>query len=143
MSRNRLSETGDEGAGPSQHIDDSISEAEITKKLAKKFNRQPTLMDVLTFTYTKDHDGTQTGEQPTINELQLYLEVVGGEKKRKVYGIGLQSDIFYNRTHGVSASTEPHQLSRRHVSRRFRIYGLSFKRNSSKYHNLYCSSSSS
>ena len=30
-----------------------------------------------------------------IDEVALYLEAVGGEKKRKVYGIGSQASQFY------------------------------------------------
>ncbi|KDP46939.1 hypothetical protein JCGZ_08927 [Jatropha curcas] len=51
-----LNEMSGEGAGPSRHTDGSISAAEITKKLVKKLNRQPTSMEVFTFTYTKDYD---------------------------------------------------------------------------------------
>ncbi|KDP34812.1 hypothetical protein JCGZ_11174 [Jatropha curcas] len=80
VSRNKLNEMSGEGAGPSRHTDGSISAAEITEKLA------------------------QTDEQPMIDELQLYLEAAGDEKKRKVYGIGSQADIFYTRMHRVSMS---------------------------------------
>ncbi|KDP29946.1 hypothetical protein JCGZ_18515 [Jatropha curcas] len=125
-SHNRLSEMGGEGTGPSRHTGSSISAIEIIEK--SNLNRQPTPMEVFTFTHTKNHDGVtfidrraklvrdnyttgkerviashaQTGEHPTIDQLQPYLEAAGGKKKRKMYRIGSQSDIFYSRMHGFN-----------------------------------------
>ncbi|KDP23122.1 hypothetical protein JCGZ_00547 [Jatropha curcas] len=105
---------GGEGAGLSRHTDSSISTAEITEKLAKKLNRQPTPMEVFTFTHTKNHDGftfidrraklfrAQTGKHPTIDQLQLYLKAARGVKKRKWYRIGSQLDILYPHAWGFS-----------------------------------------
>ncbi|KDP31586.1 hypothetical protein JCGZ_14811 [Jatropha curcas] len=84
---------GGEGASPSQHIGGSISATEITEKLAKKLNHQPTPMKVFTFIHIKDHDG--------ITFIDRHAELV-----RRV---------------------GPNQLSRTHVSRRFRIYEFSFR----------------
>ncbi|KDP37511.1 hypothetical protein JCGZ_05950 [Jatropha curcas] len=78
-------------------------------------------MEMFTYTRKKDHDGntcidrrvlgvnencsiacecvisSQAGSEaePRIDELSLYLEAAGGEKKRKVYGIGSQASQFY------------------------------------------------
>ncbi|KDP42380.1 hypothetical protein JCGZ_02841 [Jatropha curcas] len=101
--KQRLSETGGEGVGLSRHTGGSISTTETTEKLAKKLNRQPTPMEVFTFTHTKDHDGVTFIDRHA-ELIRLYLEAAGGEKKRKVYKIGSQPDIFYSYTHGVSAS---------------------------------------
>ncbi|KDP25885.1 hypothetical protein JCGZ_23730 [Jatropha curcas] len=50
------SETGGDGAGPSRHIGGSISATETSQLLAEKYSREPTPMEVFTYTHTKDHD---------------------------------------------------------------------------------------
>ncbi|XP_037492660.1 uncharacterized protein LOC119369853 [Jatropha curcas] len=62
FARNRQSETGDDGAGPSRRTGGSISAIETSRLLV----------------------GSEA--ESRIDELALYLEAVGGEKKRKVYG---------------------------------------------------------
>ncbi|KDP37527.1 hypothetical protein JCGZ_05966 [Jatropha curcas] len=89
---------------------------------AGKLDREPTPIEVFTYTHTKDHDlntfvdrravsvnenyttarerivTSQTDEseaESRIDEVTLYLEAVGDEKKRKVYGIGSQASQFY------------------------------------------------
>ncbi|KDP47187.1 hypothetical protein JCGZ_25696 [Jatropha curcas] len=44
-----------------------------------------------------------------IDEVALYLEAIGGEKKRKVYGIGSQASQFYygSASHASAASAGP------------------------------------
>ncbi|KDP22718.1 hypothetical protein JCGZ_01820 [Jatropha curcas] len=93
-------------------------------------------MEVFTYTPTKDHDRntfvdrralsvnenyttarerivtSQTDEseaESRIDEVALYLEAVGGEKKRKVYGIGSQASQFYtgSAAHASTASAAP------------------------------------
>ncbi|KDP42024.1 hypothetical protein JCGZ_03087 [Jatropha curcas] len=54
--KGQLNEMGGEGVGQSRHTDGTIATVEITEKLAKKLNRQPSPMEVFTFTHTKDHD---------------------------------------------------------------------------------------
>ena len=39
-----------------------------------------------------DNDSSQASR---INEAQLYFEAVGGEKKRRVYGLGSQASVFF------------------------------------------------
>ncbi|KDP34343.1 hypothetical protein JCGZ_11226 [Jatropha curcas] len=55
---------------------------------------------------------SQTDEseaESRIDKLSLYLEAVGGEKKRKVYGIGSQASQFYtgSAAHASTASAAP------------------------------------
>ncbi|KDP30388.1 hypothetical protein JCGZ_17117 [Jatropha curcas] len=55
---------------------------------------------------------SQTDEseaESRIDEVALYLEAVGGEKKRKVYGIGSQASQFYygSAAHASTASAGP------------------------------------
>ncbi|XP_039121601.1 uncharacterized protein LOC120258302 [Dioscorea cayenensis subsp. rotundata] len=35
------------------------------------------------------------GEPPIVDEAAVYYEAVGGEKKRRVYGVGSQGSVFY------------------------------------------------
>ncbi|KDP28951.1 hypothetical protein JCGZ_19514 [Jatropha curcas] len=122
FAQNRRSETGGDGAGPSRHTGGSISTIETARLLARKLGHEPIPMEVFTYTHTKDHDRntfvdrralsvnenyttarerivtSQTDEseaESRIDEVALYLEAVGGEKKRKVYGIGSQASQFY------------------------------------------------
>ncbi|KDP46668.1 hypothetical protein JCGZ_10977 [Jatropha curcas] len=113
FARNRRSETTDDEAGPSRHTGGSISAIETSRLLAENNGREPTSMEVFTYTHTKDYEGntfvdkralsvnenyrtarehvvsSRAGSkaESRINELALYLEAVGGEKKRKGYGI--------------------------------------------------------
>ncbi|KDP37474.1 hypothetical protein JCGZ_06914 [Jatropha curcas] len=51
------SETGSDGAGPSRHTDGSVSAIETSRLLAEKYGREPTPMEVFTYTHTQSHDG--------------------------------------------------------------------------------------
>ncbi|KDP27693.1 hypothetical protein JCGZ_19732 [Jatropha curcas] len=55
---------------------------------------------------------SQTDEseaESRIDQVELYLEAVGGEKKRKVYGIEFQASQFYygSASHASAASARP------------------------------------
>ncbi|KDP36469.1 hypothetical protein JCGZ_08599 [Jatropha curcas] len=88
-------------------VESSSASQSPTALEAKKYGREPTPMKVFTYTHTNDHDGSTfvdrhalgvnagSNAESRIDELALYLEVVGGEKKRKVYGIGSQASQFY------------------------------------------------
>ncbi|KDP22698.1 hypothetical protein JCGZ_02533 [Jatropha curcas] len=117
FARNKRSETSGDGAGPSQHTGRLRYAIETSRLLAKKYGREPTPMEVFTYTHIKDHDGntfvdkralgvnenysaarkrvisSQAGSkaESRIDELALDLEAVGGAKKRKVYGIRSQA----------------------------------------------------
>ncbi|KDP42671.1 hypothetical protein JCGZ_00175 [Jatropha curcas] len=111
FAQNRRSETGGDGAGPSRNTGGSISAIKTSRLLDEKLGREPTPIEVFTYTHTKDHDlntfvdrravsvnenyttarerivTSQTDESEAksrIDEVALYLEVVGGEKKRKL-----------------------------------------------------------
>ncbi|KDP37293.1 hypothetical protein JCGZ_06747 [Jatropha curcas] len=109
---------------------------EIVRSTAKKYGHEPTPMEVFTYTHTKDHDGntfvdkralgvneiystacervvsSQAGSEAEsrFDELALYLEVVGGERKRKVYGIRSQASQFYrsSASDASATSSRPH-----------------------------------
>ncbi|KDP46654.1 hypothetical protein JCGZ_10963 [Jatropha curcas] len=111
----------------------SISVIEIARLLAEKFGREPTPIEV--YTHTKDHDlntfvdrcavsvnenytiarerlvssQAESKVESTIDEIALYLEGIGGEKKRKVYGIGSQASQFYcgSASHASAGSAGP------------------------------------
>ncbi|KDP37862.1 hypothetical protein JCGZ_06014 [Jatropha curcas] len=131
-----FSETGGDGAGPSRHTGGSISAIETARLLAKQLGRGANPIEVFTYTHTKDHDlntfvdrravsvnenyttaqerlvSSQTDEskaESKIDEVALYLEAVGGEKKRKVYGIGSQAPQLYcgSAAHAFIASAGP------------------------------------
>ncbi|KDP37381.1 hypothetical protein JCGZ_06835 [Jatropha curcas] len=55
--KQQRSETDGDGSGPSRHTGGSISAIETSRALAKKHGREPTLMEVFTYTHTKGHDG--------------------------------------------------------------------------------------
>ncbi|XP_037492769.1 uncharacterized protein LOC110010152 [Jatropha curcas] len=119
--KQRHSETGGDGVGPSRHTGGSISAIETTRLLAKEFGREPTPIEVFTYTHTKDHDlntfvdrralsvnenyttarerivTSQTDESEAksrIDEVALYLQVVGGKKKRRYKASGLRHHSF-------------------------------------------------
>ncbi|XP_039128910.1 probable serine/threonine-protein kinase DDB_G0286481 [Dioscorea cayenensis subsp. rotundata] len=110
-------------AGPSCHTGGSISNVEHGKKLESKLGRKATPHELFLHTHTKKHDGetfvdlksktindkmltlkqhaistesasTNSGPTP-VDELALYIEAVGGEKKRRVYGLGSQASSYY------------------------------------------------
>ncbi|KDP36556.1 hypothetical protein JCGZ_08323 [Jatropha curcas] len=107
FAQKRRSETGGDGAGPSRHTGRSISTIETSRLLAEKYGREPTPMEVFTYTHTKDHDchtfvdrralgvNAESEVESIIDELALYLEAIAGEKKSKVYSIGSQASQFY------------------------------------------------
>ncbi|KDP35344.1 hypothetical protein JCGZ_10985 [Jatropha curcas] len=64
--------------------------------------------------YTTTHERLVSSQaksevESRIDEVTLYLEAVGGEKKRKAYGIGSQASQFYcgSASHAATASARP------------------------------------
>ncbi|KAJ9168405.1 hypothetical protein P3X46_019933 [Hevea brasiliensis] len=51
-------------------------------------------------------------DPPIVDEVALYYQVVGGEKKNRVYGIGSQASIFYPSSSHGSSSSHPIVLDR-------------------------------
>ncbi|KDP27122.1 hypothetical protein JCGZ_22031 [Jatropha curcas] len=126
FAQNRRSETGGDGAGPSRHTGGSISAIETARLLAKDLGREPTPIEVFTYTHTKDHDlktfvdrrvvsvNTDKSEaESRIDEVAFYLEAAGGEKKRKVVtsrpGKAILRGRFYcgSAAHASTASARP------------------------------------
>ena len=58
---------------------------------------------------------SQSGEDSTepveVNMSQLYLQAVGGEKKRRVYGLGSQASAFYPETFSSSSTTSRYDFT--------------------------------
>ncbi|KAJ9182522.1 hypothetical protein P3X46_006508 [Hevea brasiliensis] len=92
---NRCSEIGGVGAGISRHTGGSVSHATHADRMdaflaLKEQSSQP-------------QEGCN--DPPIVDEVALYYQVVGGEKKNRVYGIGSQASIFYpSSSHGSSST---------------------------------------
>ena len=50
-------------------------------------------------------------EPVKVNMSQLYLQAVGGEKKRRVYGLGSQASAFYPETFSSSSTTSRYDFA--------------------------------
>ena len=50
-------------------------------------------------------------EPVEVNMSQLYLQAVGGEKKRRVYGLGSQASAFYPETFSSSSTTSRYDFT--------------------------------
>ncbi|KDP23014.1 hypothetical protein JCGZ_01698 [Jatropha curcas] len=85
--------------------------------------RDPTPIEVFKYTHIKDHDletfvdrrAPENAKHATVDELQLYWEAVGVEKKRKVYRIGSQAAHYY--AHSSCAAERQLVDFREHVMR--------------------------
>ena len=55
-----------------------------------------------------EEDSTEPVE---VNMSQLYLQAVGGEKKRRVYGLGSQASTFYPETFSSSSTTSRYDFT--------------------------------
>ncbi|KAH0660953.1 hypothetical protein KY289_029701 [Solanum tuberosum] len=130
--RNRCSETGGLGTGPSKHTGGSRSTVEHTIKLAIELRRPPNSWDifkklhkrkdgsfvdakskcindkmevVLAAAISSSSDDSQEVQELDINN--LYFDVVGGEKKRRVYGLGSQGLALYQDQNSVTSRNLP------------------------------------
>ncbi|KDP42436.1 hypothetical protein JCGZ_00233 [Jatropha curcas] len=127
-SKNRLSETGGPGAGPSRHTGGSISYKVHAERLEAQLQRPPLPHELLEATHTRKKDGqfvdqksksayeailsrVQTESQPqdgscdpcSVDVAQIYLQEVGGVKKRQVYGLGSQASVLFGRSSASSS----------------------------------------
>ncbi|KDP37762.1 hypothetical protein JCGZ_06438 [Jatropha curcas] len=105
FAQNRRSETGGDGAGPSRHTGGSISTIKTTRLLMSQ-------LVIENYTTARERLVSSQAEseaQSRIDEVALYLEATGSEKKRKVYGIGSQASQFYSGSafHASVASAGP------------------------------------
>lgn len=130
--RNRCSETGGLGTGPSKHTGGSRSTVEHTIKLAIELRRPPNSWDifkklhkrkdgsfvdakskcindkmevVLAAAISSSSDDSQEVQELDINS--LYFDVVSGEKKRRVYGFGSQGLALYQDQNYVTSRNLP------------------------------------
>ncbi|KDP45091.1 hypothetical protein JCGZ_18533 [Jatropha curcas] len=118
---------------------------------AEKYDREPTPIEVFTSTHTKDHDlntfvdrravgvnenyttaleclvssQAESEAESRIDDVTLYLEAVGGEKKRKIYGIGSQASQFYcgsaSHASAASAGSQPEHSVEEFTALRARV----------------------
>ncbi|KAG8661886.1 uncharacterized protein LOC110606300 isoform X4 [Manihot esculenta] len=130
FSANRRSETGGPGSGISRHSGGSISHTAHAERLRKSLGREPLPYELFKVTHTrkgtsdlvdaraqsikdaflalKNHSSQpQEGcsEPPIVDEVMLYYQAVGGNKKRRVYGVGSQASTFYSQSFHTSFSS--------------------------------------
>ncbi|XP_039138726.1 uncharacterized protein LOC120276048 [Dioscorea cayenensis subsp. rotundata] len=130
-SNNRRSETGGEGNGMSRHIGGSKSFVEHAIDLSKSLQKPPTAFDIFCKTHiSKEGKGVDSraqdamqkmvetvsqplsdGSQPSPPNMDaICLEASGGEKKRRVYGLGSQPSSLYPNSFCSGATSAPHHL---------------------------------
>ncbi|XP_058003979.1 uncharacterized protein LOC110643733 [Hevea brasiliensis] len=131
---NRCSEIGGVGVGISRHTRGSVSHATHADRMEAQLGRRPFPYELFHKTHTRKGtsdmvdsraQSIKASEQdaflalkeqssqpqegcsdpPIVDEVALYYQVVGGEKKNRVYGIGSQASIFYpSSSHGSSST---------------------------------------
>ncbi|XP_059288090.1 uncharacterized protein LOC132041394 isoform X2 [Lycium ferocissimum] len=130
-SKNRLSEKGGEGSGPSRHTGGSRTHREHARLLGLELRRPPHPHELLKKTHLKannefvDQKSKSTydavmskiasASQPedgsdehlTVDFSKIYLDEVGGIKKKRIYGLGSQAPL-YGHVGASSASTSRH-----------------------------------
>nr|GMD23978.1 protein suppressor of K(+) transport growth defect 1 [Ipomoea batatas] len=135
--KNRMSEVEGPGTGCSKHTGGSRSAIEHYHKLREELQKEPNLFECFAQMHKKKdgifvderkencckyneevqarHDiATQEAEDstesPNINMSQLYVDVVGGAKKQRIYGLGTKRSSFINgNSCGSSATSQLHQ----------------------------------
>nr|GLL19544.1 uncharacterized protein LOC109149905 [Ipomoea trifida] len=132
--KNRMSEVEGPGTGCSKHTGGSRSAIEHYHKLREELQKEPNLFECFAQMHKKKdgmfvderskriaeqvqarHDiATQEAEDstesPNINMSQLYVDVVGGAKKQRIYGLGTKGSSFINgNSCGSSATSQLHQ----------------------------------
>nr|GMD45288.1 uncharacterized protein LOC109149905 [Ipomoea batatas] len=132
--KNRMSEVKGPGTGCSKHTRGSRSVIEHYHKLRDELQKEPNLFECFEQMHKKKdgmfvderskriaeeiqarHDAaTQEAEgsteSPNIDMSQLYVDVVGGVKKQRIYGLGTKSSSFITLTScGSSATSQLHQ----------------------------------
>ncbi|KAK9123603.1 hypothetical protein Sjap_013205 [Stephania japonica] len=113
-SSNRQTEKGGPGTGVSKHTSGSIPFLVHEERLSKKLGRDCTSLELYLHVHTKKHDGQtfidarservnaeiqrmreemsqsaeEAGDDPHVDETDLYYKVVGVDHKGRVYGLG-------------------------------------------------------
>nr|GMD17651.1 uncharacterized protein LOC109146588 [Ipomoea batatas] len=127
--KNRMSEVAGLGTGCSRHTGGSRSTFEHYHKLRDELQKEPNLFECFEHMHKKKngafvderskkiaeeiqarHDAaTQevegSTEPPVINMSQLYVDVVGGVKKQRIYGLGTKASTFINDNNCSSSTT--------------------------------------
>nr|GMC92188.1 uncharacterized protein LOC109147304 [Ipomoea batatas] len=127
--KNRMSEVAGPGTGCSRHTRGSRSAIEHYHKLRDELQKEPNLFECFEHMHKKKngafvderskkiaeeiqarHDAvTQevegSTEPPVINMSQLYVDVVGGVKKQRIYGLGTKASSFINDNSCSSTAT--------------------------------------
>ncbi|XP_037496976.1 uncharacterized protein LOC119371257 [Jatropha curcas] len=72
--------------------------------IGKEFQKRQIAQDTI-----EPSQADESEAESRIDEVALYLEAVGGEKKRKVYGVGSQASQFYcsSASHASAANARP------------------------------------
>nr|GME03147.1 uncharacterized protein LOC109149905 [Ipomoea batatas] len=132
--KNRMSEVAGPGTGCSRHTGGSRYAIEHYHKLREELQKEPNLFECFEHMHKKKngafiderskkiveeiqarHDAaTQevegSTEPPVINMSQLYVDVVGGVKKQRIYGLGTKASSFINdNSCSSSATSQFHQ----------------------------------
>ncbi|KAH0716762.1 hypothetical protein KY285_012793 [Solanum tuberosum] len=92
--KNRLREKGGEGSGPSRHTGGSRTHREHARQL-------DAIMSEIA-SASQPENGASVS--PSVDFSQIYLDEVGGVKKKHIYGLGYQAP-FYGHVGSSSAST--------------------------------------
>ncbi|KAH0657643.1 hypothetical protein KY289_026391 [Solanum tuberosum] len=121
-SKNRCG--GQNAVAKGTHTGGSITIGEHRKRLAIEKGRDPTPSELHLHVHTHGHDGksfvgerarvvhekyleilqNQTQTQSNVDQLQAYYQAAGGEKKRRIYGLGSQAKSFYGKNFCAPAS---------------------------------------
>ncbi|XP_050208240.1 uncharacterized protein LOC126657575 [Mercurialis annua] len=135
-SKNRLSEPGGIGTGIAKHTGGSRSILEHTKLMEKENGRVMNPWEVHQKLH-KRKDGAfvdskssiindkminavaiasqpqEDGSVPEVDIHSLYYDVVGGAKKKQVYGLGSQASVFY--PHSFSSTSSGYKSDEEHM----------------------------
>ncbi|KAH0688818.1 hypothetical protein KY289_016176 [Solanum tuberosum] len=123
-SRNRCG--GQDAVAKGTHTGGSITIGEHRKRLAIKNGRDPTPSEIHLHVHTHGHDGksfvgeraqivhekyqeilqNQTQTQSEVDQWKAYYQAAGGEKKRRIYGLGAQAKVFYGPNFRVSSGSD-------------------------------------
>ncbi|XP_039116580.1 uncharacterized protein LOC120252326 [Dioscorea cayenensis subsp. rotundata] len=128
---NRCSETGGNGGGISRHLGGSKSFVEHAMDLSKTLQRTPTAFDIFCKTHVNKEgkcvdsraqavydamlnmvetasQKLPDGSQPSPLDMDaMYFEASGGEKKKRVYGLGSHASSMYQESLCSGATSAP------------------------------------
>ncbi|KAH0712021.1 hypothetical protein KY289_007980 [Solanum tuberosum] len=124
---NAKNRRGGREAAVGTHTSGSISIGEHRKKLAIKKGRDPTPSELHLHVHTHGHDGKsfvgersrivhekyeeilreKTTSQSDIDQCEAYYQASGGEKKKRIYGLGSEAKTYYGQNLCASSSVAP------------------------------------